>query len=174
MNNNSINDLIDHSSFFDINWYFTDRFNRVCVVASGGGILPRYILNHTDNNDTIHKMVLELNENYRIRRNEFIYLGENNDYEMYFSDFEKLARRGLYVYDRVNIDDPEDQYYWLVAYPIYDTTKDKSPFTSEQLKLFPEIENTIIKRSNDYFSDKNFEKIKFIEFEFFAYRKNNY
>lgn len=171
MNKNSTDDLIEHYSFYDINWYFIDTFNRICVVASGGGILPQYIINHIDKNDAIHKMVLELNENYDIGRNELIniksiQLEVKNVLDNYFSEFEKLARKGLYVYDRFNINDPEDQYYWLVAYPIYDTTRDKYPLTSEELKLFPRIGNNIINRNNNSFSQKNFEKINFMSFIF--------
>jgi len=44
----------------DINIYFKDKFGRLCILASAGGILPKYLLD--DNNLAINeKKLLEIN-----------------------------------------------------------------------------------------------------------------
>lgn len=58
---------------YDINWYFADNYNRLCVVASGGGRLPKFMLNEQtefseiSNNDQIHNVVYALPEMYEIK-----------------------------------------------------------------------------------------------------------
>lgn len=152
----------------DINWYFADRYNRLCVAASAGGVLPETIIEKDDSNEEFHGIVMELPERFKPARNEnaleFIQGINRQDFDLYFQDFEALASRGFYVFDRINLKVPEDGEYILVAYPIYDTRTDDFPIDKKHLSLIPKTNGPIISRLNQQvkntsFDPKNLNKI---------------
>lgn len=151
----------------DINWYFTDHYNRICIAASAGGLLPKPIIENDEGNEQFHKIVTELPIRFKVTRNENI-LGQiqginNQNLESYFQDFEALAGRGLYVFDKLKLDDPEDGFYLLVAYPNYNTDTDSFPVDKEKLSLIPKIKEVIISRRNQQLADSNFTPIELVQ-----------
>lgn len=144
----------------DINWYFADRYNRICVAASAGGVLPDRIIEKGDSNEEFHRIVMELPERFKSVRNEnFLEVIQgirNQDFEAYFQDFEALASRGLYVFDRINLGVPEDGRYVLVAFPTYNTEKDKFPIDKKNLSLIPKTNRAIISRLNQEVKNASF------------------
>jgi len=162
-------DIIFEEAFFlDINWYFSDTYKRLCVVASGGGLLPFFLQNQDNKNNEFHAIVYELPERFNSERNQNILeaitdLKEDN-LDQYFQDFDSLAKKGFFVYDKININNTEDSKYVLVTYPIYDTETDSYPISLENLNLIPKTKGTIISRNNDSFSKTNFEPIDLIDY----------
>jgi len=123
----------------DLNWFFIDRWNRICHAASAGGILPDIISENSENNDKFNEIVFDLPERYKPIRNENV---ENilrelgvQDFERYFKDFETMARKGLYSFDKFDVADSEDARYFLVAYPSYDPANDPYPISRDLLKM---------------------------------------
>lgn len=157
--------LIDQLTH-DLNWYFTDRFNRLCVAASGGGLLPKRIVENDENNDLFHSIILERPREFKVARNDNIISQiqgiENQDIEAYFRDFEVLASRGLFVFDKLNLQEPENGYYILAAYPIYNTRNDPYPIDRKHLHLIQRVNRAIISRTNSSFSKKNFQPLDLI------------
>ncbi|RYE38380.1 MAG: hypothetical protein EOP48_27185 [Sphingobacteriales bacterium] len=156
--------------FNDINWYFADKFNRICIAASAGGAIPQSIMANNVQNDLFHQTVMEMPVLFNTQRNpgavEFLQGIDSNNLDRYFENFESLAGRGLYAYDRVDLEVPESGIYLLIAYPIYDTNNDNFPFNSEELRLIPKIDNTIIHRRYQQVLPVSFEQndlIKFIQ-----------
>lgn len=151
----------------DINWYFTDLFNRICIAASAGGLLPKLIVENDENNDQFHKVVIDSPSKYEVVRNknvlEFITGVKPDNLDEYFKDFENLASRGLYVFDKLKVEDPEDGKYILVAYPIYNTKTDSVPLASEHLKLIPRLNRTIITRFNQEVKPSSFNPINLVD-----------
>ncbi len=151
--------ILDQYSL-DINWYFADRFNRLIVAASGGGVLPTRIVENDENNELFHKLVLELPIRFKVARNENVtnqiegLTSENLDF--YFRDFEALASRGFYVFDKLRLTNPEDGNYLLVAYPIYNTYTDTYPIEKDKLSLIPKTKRAIISRANQTLFESNF------------------
>jgi hypothetical protein len=123
----------------DLNWFFFDRFKHLCHVASGGGLLPNIIVENDLNNDKFNEIVYDLPEAYEFGRNESVLniLSENGvtDLESYFREFETMARKGLFSFDKYLLENPEDQKYFLVAYPIYKPYIDKYPVSNGDLEL---------------------------------------
>jgi hypothetical protein len=152
--------------FLDINWYFKDYFNRICIAASGGGILPSIILENDQGNEQFHQIVFDLPRRFEVIRNEnaleLIQGIDNQNLDSYFEDFDGLAARGLYVYDKLKLDDPEDGLYLLVAYPKYDSRIDKFPFEKNSLSLIPQIGHALISRRDQILSDRNFSPIDLV------------
>jgi len=147
--------------FLDINWYFADYYNRLCVVASGGGVLPIFLLDKESRNNNFHEIVMDLEEQFESRRNEdaiqnIIDYDPNLNIEQYFRDFESLAKKGFYVYDKVDINDHNDLRYVLVVYPIYDTRTDPYPINPKDLQLIPKLNYGLISRTNSSFGKSNF------------------
>ncbi len=134
----------------DVNWYFADRFNRLCVAASAGGVLPVIIAENDERNEQFHSLILDLPDRYKIVRNENILNwieGVNQEgINAYFEDFESLAAKGFHVFDKVNLMESEDPNYILVAYPIYDPKKDAYPISRKSLSLIPRTAEAIDKR----------------------------
>lgn len=152
----------------DINWYFTDRYNRICIAASAGGLLPRPIIENDERNDQFHKIIIELPIRFTVIRNQNILnqiQGVNSQsLELYFQDFERLAGRGLYVFDKLNLDEPEDGLYLLVAYPIYNSNIDSYPIDKKHLSLIPKTKQSLITRRNQKVAESNFKPINLIQF----------
>ncbi|MGZ7882410.1 hypothetical protein [Acinetobacter soli] len=177
----------------DINIYFIDKFNRLCVLASAGGTLPQYLLTENELNTNslsfllnreINNNIYRLPKNFSTRRNPILpsilkyqYPNSNNDnfnsndnedynfttrydselsrlikegistelddseYSDYFSTFDDLAARGFFVYDKLNINHPEDDNFVLVSYPIIDKYNYKNheykKMTNNFLEKFP-------------------------------------
>ncbi|MBI1453616.1 hypothetical protein IL972_17105 [Acinetobacter sp. FL51] len=157
----------------DINVYFKDKFGRLCILTSAGGVLPKYFLNDnglevneevlSENND-LDNTIYALPKKFKVGRNpllpsilkfqypdpetteffleelddsenydfttryniEFSLLtndkilteSENTEFSDYFFTFDDLAARGFFVYDKLNINHPEDDTFVLVSYPI--------------------------------------------------------
>jgi hypothetical protein len=150
----------------DINWYFTDHYNRICIAASAGGLLPKPIVENDEGNEQFHKIINELPIRFEVTRNETVLdllQGiSNQNLDSYFQDFESLAGRGLYVFDKLKLDDPEDGYYLLVAYPNYDTNIDRYPVDKKNLSLIPKTKQSIISRRNQKVLDSNFTPINLV------------
>jgi hypothetical protein len=153
--------LIEVQFFLDINWYFADYFNRLCVVASGGGTLPNFLFEEKSRNNEFHEIVLDLEERFSSQRNEkavniIVDLKLNENLNQYFEDFESLAKKGFYVYDKIDLNNVEDSNYLLVAHPIYNTETDPLPIDIKHLELIPKLKDALISRTNYSFSNTNF------------------
>lgn len=159
-------DFTEEQFFLDINWYFADSFNRLCVVASGGGLLPKFLFLHDNQNDEFHKIVNELPERFDTQRNEnvldLIVDLKNDNLNQYFQNFESLAKKGFYVFDKIDISNTNETDYTLVAYPIYDSENDSFPINPTNLKLIPKLNKPLISRTNKSFSNKNFKVIDLV------------
>lgn len=160
---------IDNSEeqfFLDINWYFTDPYNRLCIVASGGGILPSFLYEENNQNDEFHNIVNELPERFENGRNtnliQTIVDFDPENLNQYFRDFDSLAKKGFYVYDKINLSNPEETNYLLVTYPIYNTETDSFPVKPEDLELIPRINISLISRTNESFDNTNFNSINLV------------
>ena len=141
---------IEEQYSLDINWYFTDRYNRLCVATSAGGILPSLIAENEERNSQFHEIVIDLPEKFEIQRNlslrnEIQGLNQEN-IELYYREFDMLARKGFYVFDRFNLSESEDSNYNLVVYPIYNPRVDAYPIDKKKLKLIPRAKGAISKR----------------------------
>ena len=159
-------EFADEQYFLDINWYFSDFFNRLCVVASGGGKLPKFLFDEENQNNEFNNIVNELPERFESARNEnildFIIDLEIDKLNQYFENFDSLARKGFYVYDKINLSNSEQTDYILVAYPIYNSGTDSFPINPKNLKRIPKITQALISRTNESFSNENFEIIDLI------------
>lgn len=147
----------------DINWYFVDYYNRICIAASAGGLLPKPITENDEGNEQFHKIVSDLPLRFEVARNENILNQiqgiESQNLEDYFQDFEKLASRGLYVFDKLKLASPEDGFYILVAYPIYNTERDSYPLDKKKLSLVPKTRQAIISRRFQKVNPSSFNPI---------------
>ncbi|WP_283635734.1 hypothetical protein [Aquaticitalea lipolytica] len=159
-------DFPEEQFLLDLNWYFADSFNRLCVVTSAGGILPSFLFLQDNRNDEFHEIVNELPEKFEVQRNEnileLIVDLNNEDLDQYFRDFESLAKKGFYVFDKVNISVSEETDYVLVAYPLYNSEKDSFPINPVDLELIPKLDNPLISRTNNSFSNENFKIIDLV------------
>ncbi|MEI1692349.1 hypothetical protein [Acinetobacter nosocomialis] len=200
----------------DINIYFQEKYRRLCVLASAGGALPKYLLDdnsleldedNISNINYINKALYEFPKNFKIGRNPIlpnilkyqypdIYINENIDedynftsrYNMdfelldnnepntnldhsefsdYFSNFDDLASKGFFVYDKLNINYPEDDNFILVSYPIYDNNNiEHRNFYNEirsYLEFSPKLRVPIIERYSNTIHKNSFKTINLIE-----------
>ena len=104
----------------DIDW-FAFYENKYIHVASAGGYLPE-VVNNRENlrfiQDYVKKLPLEEHEIIKnIKEVVSILKIPEEQLEVYFESFENMAKKGFYSYDKVDINDIEDNKYILVAYP---------------------------------------------------------
>ena len=93
---------------------------KLIHLATAGGLLPSKL------NEYDIDFRLQIREVYRYRRT-FKFVQNNelirdnlHDQKHYFSFFNYMAKRGFYSYDKVFIDNIEDQTYQLISKPNYD------------------------------------------------------
>jgi hypothetical protein len=112
----------------DIDWFFIDRWRRICHVASAGGFIPELISENEESNEAFFKIVQQLPEKYDFilnpRIDEILTTSQNefieNPRETYLKSFISMARKGIYSFDKTVLGDFEDPYYHLVARPYYE------------------------------------------------------
>ncbi|OTG78837.1 hypothetical protein B9T23_01855 [Acinetobacter terrae] len=194
----------------DINVYFKDKYGRLCILASAGGTLPKYLLDENGldidedkllENNKLNNLIYKLPKKFKIGRNPLLSsiltyqypdiettelpLDESNinqDYNFtttynhefsqltndkilnesvttefsdYFFTFDDLAARGFFVYDKLNINHPEDDTFVLVSYPIYD----KDNYEHKENYKEPLSSMTSAPRLNIPIIDRKFNKI---------------
>lgn len=206
----------------DINVYFKDKFGRLCILTSAGGVLPKYFLNDnglevneevlSENND-LDNTIYALPKKFKVGRNpllpsilkfqypdpetteffleelddsenydfttryniEFSLLtndkilteSENTEFSDYFFTFDDLAARGFFVYDKLNINHPEDDTFVLVSYPIYDKNNNdhkknyKAPLSC--MSSAPRLNIPIVDKKSSKIYRKSFNRLNLIE-----------
>ena len=149
----------------DINWYFTDESNNVCVATSAGGTLPTPVIENYEINEQFDKIVNELPKKFKVitNKNVFKLIQGITDENLYFESFKDLASRGLYVFDKLNLDDPENGEYLLVAYPDYNMNINKCPVDTEIISLIPNIKHPVILRLEQTILNESFTPIDLIK-----------
>lgn len=143
----------------DINWYFTDMCHRKCVAISAGGVLPYLISEDLTNNNFIHQLIMDLPEGGEIITNSEIgkYI-HNIDIDHYLKAFIPLAMKGLYVYDRINLENAEDTTYILVACPSPNSAGSK-PLANIKMSACPRIHKSIIKKLSTKIYPSSFQPV---------------
>lgn len=109
-------------SGIDTDWYFMDKFGKIAIVASAGGLLPDPIAADMDrlermiayfrslpvlsNEITIEEHILERVENYAKEQRD-----------AYLKDLYFMASRGFYYFDKIELNNYFDFRYELKAKP---------------------------------------------------------
>lgn len=105
----------------DVDWFSVDIENKIAFFASGGGVIPRSI--EPEGNELLSGYFRSLPE---IRGNElfvssrlgdFRNFGSNLQMERYLADFIFMAKRGMYAYDKTELENFLDPLYHLVVAP---------------------------------------------------------
>ncbi|WP_426477314.1 hypothetical protein ACP3T3_19040 [Chryseobacterium sp. CBSDS_008] len=106
----------------DIDWFFTDG-KYISFVASGAGKLPETVANSEVNNKKLVSYFKGLPKISDPIVNPLLdelltrIFGSGVD-ERYLRDFIYFTQRGLYSFDKTNLNDFIDNHYHLVATPI--------------------------------------------------------
>jgi hypothetical protein len=112
---------IEEQNSRDLDWYFVDGNKRLIHVATGGGKLPKIIEENDELNENLHSQILQLPIRYDIEINpllsEFVNFENNELRELYLTDFNEMAGRGIISLDKSNLGIFEDGIYHIVAYP---------------------------------------------------------
>lgn len=104
----------------DIDWFCA--INGIYVhVASAGGNIPNFINNYSvlRPSQRAAEALVDINTDDEIHINEAFLRGMNVNLEHYLPSFVRMAKKGLYSFDRTNVDNPEDDHYHLVAWPTH-------------------------------------------------------
>lgn len=100
----------------DIDWFFTDK-TEIGFVASGGGKLPNSFAK-IEKHELLVSYFRSLPEISDVILNENLktILSHQID-DNYLNDFVFFSRRGLYAFDKTNLEMFSDTYYHLVSKP---------------------------------------------------------
>lgn len=104
---------------------------KLIHIATAGGILPPKL------SETENDFKQQIREVYRYRRvfsiiqNTNLERGNITDLKNYLTFFSYMSIRGFYSYDKVNIDDVEDQTYQLISRPNYNRNVHIVKFSNE-------------------------------------------
>lgn len=90
----------------DFDWFLLGKNNCILHFTSEGGRLPDMVSESDEDLDFLKYFFYHLNK-----------FDSDNNCLMLNNSFEEMARKGLYSYDRLNIHDPNDTKYQLIACP---------------------------------------------------------
>jgi len=100
----------------DIDWFCIDQHNNIAHFASAGGAIPKSVINNLDLNSKTIDYILQSDAicNYAISSEIKLI---TNDFEKYIKSFRAYAERGIYSYDKVDMQNHNENVYRLVAKP---------------------------------------------------------
>ncbi len=100
----------------DIDWFFVDANNEIGFVASGGGKLPNSIADKDYRYDLgSYFRGLSDTSNYELN-NDLVIVDQTEKLKQY-SDFISLAKKGLYCFDKTDLNNFDDTRYDLIVKP---------------------------------------------------------
>lgn len=116
----------------DIDWFIQDSQLINIHAASAGRNIPDIIIQNNILNEDLLNQFLNLPKKYeKIETNPNLQnMGIENTKE-YLSDFIDMAQKGFYSFDKTNINNPDDDRYHLVAYPVNYDYSDEIFFPNE-------------------------------------------
>lgn len=115
----------------DIDWFFLHE-NYIGFVASGAGRLPKTVAKSSENNEKLISYFRSLPEISDVVINPELdsllikIFGSGAD-ERYLQDFVSMTKKGLYSFDKTNLNNFLDYNYHLVASPAKPLTMDNLP-----------------------------------------------
>ena len=110
----------------DIDWFFTNyEYNG--FGASGGGLLPASVAKSKENNELLKLYFNDLPERCGARISYHLNKIIEHPDERYLFDFVKMAKKGLFSFDRTNPGNYSDHNYHLVAIPVNPIKKEELP-----------------------------------------------
>ncbi|WP_438426241.1 hypothetical protein [Aquimarina macrocephali] len=108
----------------DIDWFFVDMNNEIGFVASGGGRLPNSIADNKYNLSSYFRNLSNISD-YKLN-NDLLKIGETETLKQYF-DFILLAKKGLYCFDKIDLNNFDDTRYNLIVKPVRGLKVDEIP-----------------------------------------------
>ncbi|MES2810616.1 MAG: hypothetical protein V4619_18415 [Bacteroidota bacterium] len=116
-------------STLDIDWFFTNG-EEICFIASGGGKLPSSIYNGEENIKIVAAYFHSLPPIGGIAVNPNLdkIVGKDAVTDRYLYDFNEMATRGIYAYDKTVLNNYSDANYHLVAQPVVPLKINQLPF----------------------------------------------
>lgn len=103
----------------DLDLFFRDPEKHIHI-ASGGGLIPGILADNDLMNEAFIFQLENIEETFEIEVNPNLgsLLEITDDYlQNYLDDFERMARRGFYSYDKTKLGHFNDHFFHLVAWP---------------------------------------------------------
>lgn len=102
----------------DIDWFFTDNIS-IAFVASAGGKLPVSVAKSKINIEKLTNYFRSLPIISDVEINDHLLKTFKNEEmrQKYFADFILMAKKGLYAFDKITLNDFSDSKYQLVVKP---------------------------------------------------------
>ena len=103
----------------DIDWFIADSNNTIVHFASGGGILPKMVVENIKSNILLINFFREIQNNTDIIVNPTLinYWPPKSISDENLESFKQFARKGIISFDKTYIDNPEDITYHMVTSP---------------------------------------------------------
>lgn len=107
-----------YPELFDLDYFFHD--NEKLIHVASGGVRPVGKLELISFNPIFElKRLLRLRRRFKIVENPEVFRDNIESIASYRKFFNLMAIRGIYSYDKVDIDDPDCYKFQLISYPIY-------------------------------------------------------
>lgn len=140
---------------------------KLIHLATAGGILPQKLNEFDIDYKQQIREVYRYRRIFKVTRNEELIRENITVIENYFSFFVYMSKRGFYSYDKVYIDNIEDQTYQLISRPDYNRDislisigKEINPTQKEKYRLSSKI--NLIETAKEF--PKDFEQFDLLAF----------
>ncbi|MDI9858055.1 hypothetical protein [Flectobacillus roseus] len=122
-------DIMLYPEAFDIDWFIVFKDGEVAQFFSSGGEIPKLILEHYEDLPAIANYLNQLPPTTNSIENTFTskLFHEGN------KTFEQVSRKGILVYDRLEIVKDSGSVYYLLSFPETVLTVDNLPFEIKKL-----------------------------------------
>ncbi|MCX2573653.1 hypothetical protein [Pedobacter sandarakinus] len=104
---------------------------KLIHIATAGGLLPPKLDEFNVDFKVQIRFVYKYRRIFTTIQNDNLVKENITDSKSYFSFFSYMAKRGFYSYDKVFIDEVEDQTYQLISKPKYDRNIEIQKFDKE-------------------------------------------
>ncbi|MES2827845.1 MAG: hypothetical protein V4687_06815 [Bacteroidota bacterium] len=128
--------------------------HKLIHIATAGSILPAKLGQTQVNFDEQIRKVYRYRRVFEVIVNSDLIRNNFTDQKSYFESFTYMAKRGFYSYDKVDIDNIENQNYQLVARPTYNR---KIELTNPEQEIYPEVRSRYSLKSNIIFIETSKE-----------------
>ena len=114
---------VGNESWLDTDWYFVDKNGKVAVVASAGGLLPDLVANDIEG---LKKIITHF-RSLPVISNEIEIVEKVLSYarglqadgkKAYLQDLHFMSGKGLYYFDKVEVNNFYDFRYYLKSRPV--------------------------------------------------------
>ena len=105
----------------DYNWFLSDKYGNISILASAGGFIPSFIYEQINMHEKLSLYIMSVPDMCEVKvstcPNIILEKDANGQTDKYVESFSRFSRKGVFAYDKHDLEDLFDDKYNLVVTP---------------------------------------------------------